>query len=121
MKNIIKDENIYNNQYDKEYKKLNKFNIIRINVDNIYKNLNLKNILYCFLVLFIIMIIFKEKNEISEIKIISNSLKKYVNDCNNFKRYKRIKIKKDYPYLSICLSAPNYYTIQMLYLAKNIL
>ena len=33
--------------------------------------------------------------------------KNYINDCKKHKRYNRIKIKKKYPYISVCLPALN--------------
>ena len=33
--------------------------------------------------------------------------KHYINDCRNFKKYKRKEIKNDIPYFSICLPAFN--------------
>ena len=39
--------------------------------------------------------------------IASKSFKKYINNCKKSKKYKRIIIKKEIPYISICLSVLN--------------
>ena len=43
---------------------------------------------------------FNDKNQIK-------SFIKYINDCKNHKRYKRIKIINEYPYISVCMPALN--------------
>ena len=38
---------------------------------------------------------------------INNYYIKYINDCKNQKRYKRVKIVNENPYISICIPALN--------------
>jgi glycosyltransferase involved in cell wall biosynthesis len=89
---------------DEEYLKLNKSNNDNKNTE---KNLNfLKYLIYILLFLFFIFILFI--NKFTNIKIIDiKKYKKYINDCKHFKKYNRISINKENPFLSICLSALN--------------
>ena len=87
-----------------------KFEIyIRLINNIIEKNIiKLKYFFYSLLLLLIIIILLIDIFYLSNIKIISlKPFKKYVNDCKRFKSYNLQKIKKDNPFLSVCLSALN--------------
>ena len=101
-----------NNQYDSEYIKLIKNNDLKNKFQNILYYLK-----YIFYLLILISTIFTNYF-FPNIKIISlKSFKKYVNDCKENKVYNQMKIKNDFPYLSICLSALN----MEIYIKQNIL
>ena len=102
-----------NNQYDSEYIKLIKNNDLK----NKFQN-TLYYLKYIFYLLILISTIFIHKYFFPNIKIISlKSFKKYVNDCKKNIVYNQMKIKNDFPYLSICLSALN----MEIYIKQNIL
>ena len=59
------------------------------------------------LIFFFILIGLKYKNNNLIISRFLASYNHYIKDCINLKEYKRTKIKKDIPYISICLPAYN--------------
>ena len=68
-----------------------------------------KNIFYLFLFLFELFI-FLNVNHLQTNVFNRNQIKtyiKYINDCQNHKRYNRIKIIKKNPYISVCIPALN--------------
>ena len=100
----VKIKKDLNENYDEEYLKLNKS--YSNNNKYVKKPSFIKYFIYVLLLLFFIFILFI--NKFTNIKMID--LKKYkifVNDCKNFKKYDRISINKENPYISICLAALN--------------
>ena len=74
------------------------------------KGLNTK--IYIKIFQFILIVLFtlinlKNKNNNFFISRFLASYNHYINDCMNFKKYKRTKMKKDIPYISICLPVYN--------------
>lgn len=86
-----------------------------IKIMNIMDTMKLKNlkdylnkiIIYLFILAFIILINSnsKPKNMFDKNEI--RNYIKYINDCKNHKRYNRIKIINENPYISICIPALN--------------
>ena len=83
----------------------NKYNEVQEFIDN-YLN---KIIIYLFLFLLSLLIFLNikyfPKNVIDKNKI--KFYIKYINDCKNHKRYNRIKIMNENPYISICIPSLN--------------
>ena len=82
---------------------------MNLNEKKVYKKQYLIKIIICFCLFFFhllnfIYIYYFPKN-IHKNKI--RSFLKYIKDCKNLKRYNRIKIKKENPYISICIPALN--------------
>ena len=74
------------------------------------KRLNTKNYIKIFqfiLILLFILTDLKYKNNNLFISKFLASYNHYIKDCMNLKKYKRNKIKKDIPYISICLPVYN--------------
>ena len=111
----VKIQKDVNEHYDEEYLRLNKYD--NNTIKNIIIRLNfLKYFIYIFLFLFFIFILFI--NKFTNIKLINlKQFKKYINDCKLFKKYNRIYINRENPFISICLSALN----MEIYIEQNLL
>ena len=84
-----------NNEYDEDQKYVNNY----IN----------KKIIYFLLILFELFL-FLNINYFPKNIIDKNQIRpyiKYINDCKNYKRYNRIKIRNANPYISICIPSLN--------------
>jgi len=97
-----------------------KINEQEYNEDKIFKN-NYKNkiiIILClisYVLFFILNIKYFPKNLIDKIQL--RPYIKYINDCKYHKRYNRIKIINENPYISVCIPALN----MNKYIERNIL
>ena len=111
----VKIQKDVNEHYDEEYLRLNKYD--NNTIKNIIIRLNLlKYFIYIFLFLFFIFILFI--NKFTNIKLIDlKQFKKYINDCKLSKKYNRIYINRENPFISICLSALN----MEIYIEQNLL
>ena len=101
------------------YKQFMEFNIKEKSLNQIIfhnkysyniKRLNTKNYIKIFqfiLILLFILTDLKYKNNNLFISKFLASYNHYIKDCMNLKKYKRNKIKKDIPYISICLPVYN--------------
>ena len=84
-----------NNEYDEEQKYINNY----INIKIIY-----------FLLILFGLFLFLNVNYFPKNIIDKNQIRpyiKYINDCKNYKRYNRIKIRNENPYISICIPSLN--------------
>ena len=79
---------------------------------NFYNKLNFSSKIYdllfqSMLILLFIIFALKNKNDNFVIPKFLSSYKHYIDNCRNLKKYKRIFIRNDIPYISICLPVYN--------------
>ena len=104
MKLKIK-EKIYYKEIKIIFYNLFKFLLINISIKNYMKKKLIIFILFIILMIFFLSKYYLPKKFIKRRNL--NLYKNYINDCKKHKRYNRIKIKKKYPYISVCLPALN--------------
>ena len=94
-----------NNDENKKYVKLKRFKLTIAN-----EKYSLKLIIQIVLELLFLYLIFKFNLYIIENQSIDlKYFYQYIHDCEMGKIYNQIKIKKDEPYISICIAALKYY------------
>ena len=87
-----------------------KINELELYEDKILINIYINKIIICLLLIFLGIFIFLNVKYFPRKLIDKNELWpyiKYINDCKNHKRYNRIKIINENPYISICIPALN--------------
>ena len=104
MKLKIK-EKIYYKEIKIIFYNLFKFLLINISIKNYMKKKLIIFILFIILMIFFLSKYYLPKKFIKRRNL--NLYKNYINDCKKHKRYNRIKIKKKYPYISVCLPTLN--------------